>query len=364
MIVWGGWGPEGSTGLGDGARYDPATDRWQPVSTRDAPRPRYDHLAVWTGHEMIVWGGADADGPNGDGARYDPATDSWSPLPPGPLQPRVNFGAVWTGDELIIWGGYRGNPSDPLAAERRSVYLDDGARYSPTLNRWVPMRGAGAPDGRYNPAVAWTGEEMIVWSGVGEGSQARPDGARYNPTTDTWRPMSSAAPPVAMGSRPAIWTGTELLLWGATAGRDDIGQGARYDPLQDTWASMSTDGAPLGRLEHTAVWTGTELIVWGGESRFTRGGPSPLRTDAGRYHPATDTWTAIPTEDSTPSPRVLHTAVWNGDEMIIWGGAAAPNGTTPTMGHDSCRPASCLNVAQTAGVRHVGRPPTTRWTRA
>ena len=32
-------------------------DTWTATSTTDAPDARYNHTAVWTGSEMIVWGG-------------------------------------------------------------------------------------------------------------------------------------------------------------------------------------------------------------------------------------------------------------------------------------------------------------------
>jgi hypothetical protein len=45
------------------------------------PPPRYGHVLVWNGEEMIVWGGAESSSSilfDTDG-RYDPATDTWSP---------------------------------------------------------------------------------------------------------------------------------------------------------------------------------------------------------------------------------------------------------------------------------------------
>src|SRR5438270_5036421 len=35
----------------------PCTDEWGATSTTNAPSARYYHTAVWTGSEMIVWGG-------------------------------------------------------------------------------------------------------------------------------------------------------------------------------------------------------------------------------------------------------------------------------------------------------------------
>jgi len=54
MIVWGG-GVDGSF-LNTGGRYLPATDTWRAASLRGAPSPRWFHAAVWTGNEMIIWG--------------------------------------------------------------------------------------------------------------------------------------------------------------------------------------------------------------------------------------------------------------------------------------------------------------------
>ena len=72
MIVWGGYG---GTFLNTGGRYNPITDSWTPTSATGAPTGRGFHTAVWTGSEMIVWGGY----PNTNtGGRYNPGTDSWT----------------------------------------------------------------------------------------------------------------------------------------------------------------------------------------------------------------------------------------------------------------------------------------------
>jgi hypothetical protein len=45
--------------LNTGGRYDPATDSWAatPFTGASVPSGRWYHTAVWTGTEMIVWGG-------------------------------------------------------------------------------------------------------------------------------------------------------------------------------------------------------------------------------------------------------------------------------------------------------------------
>jgi N-acetylneuraminic acid mutarotase len=76
MIVWGGTTATAVSAFDTGAIYDPATDGWADVTTVGAPEGRRSHVAVWTGTEMIVWGGSTAVGGVtvnlSDGSRYRP----------------------------------------------------------------------------------------------------------------------------------------------------------------------------------------------------------------------------------------------------------------------------------------------------
>ena len=101
MIVWG-----GSVGapFNTGGRYQPSADSWRATSLTNAPAARFGHTAVWTGSEMIVWGGGV--GVSGDlvntGGRYC----AQPPLPPLTIiQP--NGGEVWAGGSVqqIKWDG-------------------------------------------------------------------------------------------------------------------------------------------------------------------------------------------------------------------------------------------------------------------
>src|SRR5262249_15859507 len=48
-------------------------DTWTATTLTNAPAARAGHTAVWTGSEMIVWGGGD----DNTGGRYNPSTDTW-----------------------------------------------------------------------------------------------------------------------------------------------------------------------------------------------------------------------------------------------------------------------------------------------
>src|SRR5437773_5841747 len=54
-------------------------DTWTPTNLTGAPDARAAHTAVWTGSEMIVWGGDDENSLEiNTGGRYNPSTDSWT----------------------------------------------------------------------------------------------------------------------------------------------------------------------------------------------------------------------------------------------------------------------------------------------
>ena len=102
MIVWGGFGGPFRGFLNTGGRYSADTDSWIATTTTSAPSSRYQHTAVWTGSEMIIWGGF----PGAGGGRYDPDTDSWTATTTtNAPSARNNHTAVWTGSKMIVWGG-------------------------------------------------------------------------------------------------------------------------------------------------------------------------------------------------------------------------------------------------------------------
>src|SRR6185295_15864783 len=94
-----------------GGRYSPSSDTWLATSEgANLPSGRVAAAAVWTGSEMIVWGGRDYFGGFHNlntGGRYNPATDAWTATSTGPNVPsgRESHAAVWTGSVMVIWGG-------------------------------------------------------------------------------------------------------------------------------------------------------------------------------------------------------------------------------------------------------------------
>jgi hypothetical protein len=381
MIVFGGTDASLAQFV-DGARYEPETDTWSPMS---APTFGGRHLsAVWTGAEMVVWGGPDASG------RYDPATDSWRDLGSPSRRPIAgpSSSMVWTGSEVIVWGGGTdfGGRYDPATdawqdtnwggapysrsgnlavwtGDRMVIYggtnpligdIKNGASYFPATNRWVAISNVGAPFPTVGLRAVWSGKEMLVWG---------PQGGRYDPATNTWRTFSASGAPAPSVGGPLVWTGEEMIVArGDASGRYDpglnrwrpmnrlgppVGEGTsvvwtgkdaivwgadgsgRYDADDDVWLQVADTGAPSAREGHSAVWTGVEMIVWGGTPH----------DEGGVYAPVFDTWRRMSTTGSPP-PRERHVAVWTGIEMIVWGGMGNGDGGRYDPSTDLWRPMS------------------------
>ena len=247
---------------------------------------------------------------------------------------RTDHSAVWTGSYMIIWGGIQG---------REEYATDTGARYDPVLDTWGPISviGAPPPSRRRDHSAVWTGREMIV---ISQGIAAR-----YDPADDTWTAVPEPDVPEPLfgqSGHTSVWTGKELITWGGLARTCDsrggscadspTNRGGRYDPETDSWRATSTLGAPEERSGHTAVWTGEEMIVWGPGS------------SGGRYDPTTDTWRSTSQGDAEPAVGDP-VALWTGQVMFVWGsGAQGPAGGRYDPASDRWAPVSTLGAPGTA----------------
>jgi N-acetylneuraminic acid mutarotase len=319
MIVWGGESNGFPENLNTGGRYNPSTDSWTATSTDNAPSARRGHKAMWTGSEMIVWAGFDGSAYINTGGRYSPATNSWTATnTTNAPSARSGHTAIWTGNEMIVWGGFFYDGS--------TTVFNTGGRYDPATNSWTTTSTAGAPSARSSHTAIWTGNEMIVWGG------GDTTGARYNPGADSWTAMSATNAPAARGAHTTVWTGSEMVVWGGQAGTFFVNTGGKYNPGTNSWTATTTNNAPTDRSNHTAVWTGSEMIIWGGNDN----GFSSLNT-GGRYSPGSNSWTPTSTANA-PAARSLNSAVWTGSEMIVWGGVMP--GAYLNSGAKYCGPAT------------------------
>ena len=130
MLVTG--GSRGGYGLSAvGFVYNPKTNRHRKVAAAGSGRTAA--AVVWTGRRLLVWGGQTFPGavvPARHGLAYDPLSNRWTPLPQAPLGGRADPTAVWTGHELIVWGG---STNSCLINEPCHIrFHADGAVFTPT----------------------------------------------------------------------------------------------------------------------------------------------------------------------------------------------------------------------------------------
>jgi len=307
-------------------------DKWRPVSTFGAPAARSEHVAVWTGAKMFVWGGKTAGGPTNTGGLYDPATDAWTPTSTVNA-PSARQGAtvVWddTDKLVLVWGGV--GPGN--------THLGTGGMYDPTNNTWVSMPTANGPSARAEHTTVWAtftvpfngaARGMVVWGGTDANGHLG-DGAVFDPAAKKWvgnvDPTAvSALAPSARGQHTAVWdTGlNQMIVWGGygfdTVNMTDdyLSDGAVWEPsftgTGAAWKTVSS-GGPGKRAGHTAVFVAdnpASMIVWGGYNG------SNYLFDGGQYKSLI--W--APLGALVPEERVGHSAVWiaASNQMIIFGG--------------------------------------------
>jgi hypothetical protein len=209
---------------------------------------RHQHTAVWTGREMVVWGGNEG---TADGAAYDPTADTWRTVASGGPAGKVGHGAAWTGSRMMVWGGSTG-----------TELRNDGAAWDAATNTWSSI--AAAPVAlvpRRDHIVGWTGSEFLVWGGRTGDASYTATGALYSAATNTWRTMASA-PIEGRASPSAGIVSGYLIVLGGTCAAGPCGDAARYDPATDTWKKWSFALPPRAGAA-TAVRT-TTIAAWSG----------------------------------------------------------------------------------------------------
>lgn len=268
---------------------------------------RVGAAAVWSGREMLVWGGSGepAEPRKGharflaDGAAYDPATDRWRVLPPSPLTARTGSAAAWTGTTLFVWGGYTATGT-----------IRDGAEHIPATGQWKPVPASPLRTGAASSAL-WTGREVIVFAGHHL--------AAFDPSARTWRALPQPPPPGDQPMTP-VWTGREVVVLVETYGPDGI-VGAALDPAGGGWKRLPKSRVAGGWSG--AVWTGSQVLALSSSTRRITGGstdPLPRPLDpSGAYDPSTREWTRVPL---APSHQNVYTTtpIAAGRSVVLWGG--------------------------------------------
>jgi hypothetical protein len=307
LIIWGGKITAGASYASSGAMYHPASDLWDTVSTISAPAARGNHTAVWSGTEMIVWGGDGASAWLNTGARFSPDHQLWRAVSTtGAPTGRSGHVAVWTGTQMLIWGG-----------QNAEGVLDNGALYDPAANQWTTLTLPNPPEARARATAVWADDRVIIWGGEGSAGVLN-SGSQLlfaNGAPTEWQPLPFPDGTPARRGHTAVWTGHNMIVWGGEAGGAPIGGGAAFDPTANTWAPLLPVGAPVPRFNHAAAWTGQEMLIVGGNTSATE------LASGSAHDPGSGAWWSLSSAGS-PQARAEATASWTGTELLVFGGRA------------------------------------------
>lgn len=163
-----------------GAFYNPKTDSWRAITANGSLSNRiYAQAVLASENKVIIWGGIAETTSLNDGAIYDITLDKWTNISTvGAPEARTGSSCVWTGSEMIIWGGDTTYTVDYLT---KYILVNSGKKYNPTTNTWKSISPNNAPSRRYWHNTVWTGKQMFVWGGEGDDRNLLTNGGLYTP---------------------------------------------------------------------------------------------------------------------------------------------------------------------------------------
>lgn len=352
--------------------------------------PRIAPSWVWSGDELFVWGGSTSTGDGlTDGAAYDPATDTWrriASMPGTAIGQQAVFAepapsAVVAGTIVTVRPLAGGGIWDwelltyDIEADRWTVA--DTNRYDqlptdvtvPTEGR-APLhdvRGMTVWDGKV-VALGWRSDlNRMAWATYdvtsGRWSEAHPvDGVSTLVDDYGVMPLAPLAPPVdgrllvvtrlnrlgvgafeidlatdAVTVGGATLTGVAVdasmdasgLVVGIGTDDDSVGShvAARFDAAAGMWleAAAPTRGPATEQQPALVAVPGGHVLIGGIDVGYRwgnglEGGPVALAADE-----TVTRWAPLP-RPPFDLERVDPIAVWTGNELIVWGGAAETPG--------------------------------------
>ena len=281
--------------------YDPYLDKWTFLSNSIKGGGIGDKV-IWTGSEIILWKGQ-----NANGQKYNPSNNTTTNLPTtNAPSSRYYHTMTWDGTRVIVWGGLSGGAA-----------VNNGGMYNPATGVWTVVSNANAPLARQRHTAIWSTSvnRLIIWGGTAtsyESANNMNSGAFFNPETNTWTGATNlVGAPAVRYDHEVIWTGNEMVVFGGIGNGTSLKTGSRFNPSTNTWgAATSTIGAP-SVSRHALVWTGTEMYVSGGLDVNT---PSSYLY---KYDLGLNNWTTVTNFKET---KFRHHCFYNSNMLLIWGG--------------------------------------------
>ncbi|MFP3902221.1 MAG: hypothetical protein ACLFXM_15305 [Acidimicrobiia bacterium] len=234
------------------------------------------------------------------------SVDGVERFPAPPLDLRRDAAVVWTGDELLVWGGDVEAFNMGLPGDDRSY--DDGAAFSPASRTWRRVSRSPLPDNAVTPTGVMTEQGVVLVRGRAT--------ALWNPQDDTWRELADAPaevrdlstngsfamsysanavldvesgswrplpePPERLERPTTTWTGDELVVMGGPGTPFRQAAGIAYHLRNDEWRRLPEPPDEIRAEALSADWDGERVVVVNYDMQ------------AAAYDPETDSWTELP----------------------------------------------------------------------
>jgi N-acetylneuraminic acid mutarotase len=296
--------------------YDPASNAWR--ARQSMPTPRMGPAAVVFDGKIYVIGGIDAPNQVNAVEIYDPATDSWEQSSPWTRQNEVVWGAAVIGERIFLCG---------------SSFLD---AYTPSTGKFESKAGRSG-GARHGFGVAGLGGKIYNFCGMGQGN----DTECYDPATDTWTTLP-ASPKRAKGYVGTVAVAGKAYVMGGVYGpwEDQDNSVFEFSPLDTTERRTVSKTV----LENLPEGSNFKTVVLGGKIYAIKYGPDyDVATDrdyleAGKlyvYDPTAETWEA---RTDMPVKKLTYSLVELGGKIYVIGGFVAKD--TPTASIEEYDPAT------------------------
>lgn len=352
-------------GPGGGIRYNPATNAITCIETMVGNLYKPNSTATAAGTRVMFYGGyvlALGDTISFDGGLlYDPVSNSWNDVAAG--GPRIHsHQAVWTGTEVMFFGGR----TDEARSETGINF------YNPNTSSWNTgyTPGIAVISTDKNTRSHFVNNKVFVYNliDLDRGLPVTFENRFFNLSTKTWNGASPGFKNI--GGRnlaSSVVVGSEIFFfpYNNDCQRFDFdklhffaqesntgyvypkfnlnlnipyeppyiiknmasssqyilsfgmhGGGLNYQINRNRWTRTATVNQPTDREGHVCISIGNNsFFVWGGKNGTT------YLNNGAIYNAATNTWTTV-SATNAPSARSGHTAAFGNGKILVWGGNA------------------------------------------
>jgi hypothetical protein len=229
----------GSTGAGLEV-FDPASAKWTTVVGTGTPAsPRYAFSMLWTGSSILVYGGAASASSMASGGLYTVSSNSWKDASCGLTGCERDAANLFVdGGVVRMWGGSYGD-------------APAGKTYDPASGNWSAWTVPQNTILPGNPAMPDDGKRIYVLTASavcgGPVSVTLHDRA----TGSVLSTDSSAAPSGVTSNSTLAWSGSELIAWSGGCGATPANGGGRYQPAAQPSGAGGSTGTSTGNAGTT-----------------------------------------------------------------------------------------------------------------